>query len=339
MAIYLGDLELATGGGSTGTGLPVNTYESFSVAATGNPTGYNATTGLYTHPNGDYWLKTGNTVSDIASAYPNATGVISWGSTSFIASTATWQAPMLNSFPAIAPTTIPIAQVGGFLWAGPNAAGGVGGNGALQKYTTAGVFISKIEGGGQTLGDTFTDGHTANIFSFDNSGQTVREYNISGLTLTPVNTYTLTGVTQANFLTYDPTLGKYFTIDTSNNFIRYNTSFVEEKRITITTPSSGLPWYGGYVSGNQIICNRNSTMYSFPTNMTNTVSTSAATGTGSTIRDIALFNPTGTQNELLFTNQNSFIKQTSNFVFGNVVGDSTARTDTDSAQPLFIKLK
>ena len=63
MAIYLGSLELATGGGATNTGLPVNTYESFNVSATGNPTGYDATTGLYTHPNGDYWLKTGSTIT------------------------------------------------------------------------------------------------------------------------------------------------------------------------------------------------------------------------------------------------------------------------------------
>jgi hypothetical protein len=74
MAIYLGSLELATGGGATGTGLPVNTYESFNVSTTGNPTGYDATTGLYTHPNGDYWLKTGKILSGTnASTYPDAT--------------------------------------------------------------------------------------------------------------------------------------------------------------------------------------------------------------------------------------------------------------------------
>ena len=72
MSAYLGDLELATGGGATGTGLPVNTYESFYVSGTGNPSGYNATTGLYTHPNGDVWLKTGNTISGDPSIYTAA---------------------------------------------------------------------------------------------------------------------------------------------------------------------------------------------------------------------------------------------------------------------------
>ena len=45
MSIYLGNLELATGGGATGTSLPVNSYVSFLVNSTGNPAGYDATTG------------------------------------------------------------------------------------------------------------------------------------------------------------------------------------------------------------------------------------------------------------------------------------------------------
>ena len=38
-----------------------------------NPAGYDATTGLYTHPNGDYWLKTGNTIDIDKTTYPEAT--------------------------------------------------------------------------------------------------------------------------------------------------------------------------------------------------------------------------------------------------------------------------
>jgi hypothetical protein len=73
MAIYLGNLELATGGGATGTGIPVNSYAPFMVDSSNNPSGYDATTGLYTHPNGDYWLKTGNTLAGVNSTYPDAT--------------------------------------------------------------------------------------------------------------------------------------------------------------------------------------------------------------------------------------------------------------------------
>lgn len=76
MAIYLGDLELATGAAAaTGTGLPVNSYAPFYKSVSGNPTGYNATTGLYNHPNGDVWLETGKTIVDTSNAYPDATGV------------------------------------------------------------------------------------------------------------------------------------------------------------------------------------------------------------------------------------------------------------------------
>jgi hypothetical protein len=74
MAIYLGSLELATGGAAaTGTGLPVNSYAPFYTNGTGSPTGYNATTGLYDHPNGDVWLQTGKTIDDASGNYPDAT--------------------------------------------------------------------------------------------------------------------------------------------------------------------------------------------------------------------------------------------------------------------------
>jgi hypothetical protein len=81
MAIYLGSLELATGGAAaTGTGFPVNSYAPFFVTGTGNPLGYDAN-GLYNHPNGDVWMETGKTLTTTAALYPDATGV-----TSFISS-------------------------------------------------------------------------------------------------------------------------------------------------------------------------------------------------------------------------------------------------------------
>ena len=46
-----------SGGGSGGT--PLNGYTPFLVTGTGNPSGYDATTGLYTHPDGTFWLRTG----------------------------------------------------------------------------------------------------------------------------------------------------------------------------------------------------------------------------------------------------------------------------------------
>lgn len=73
MAIYLGNLELATGGG-TASGLPVNSYTSFDINTTSNPPGYDANTGIYSNPDGTYWLKTGSSLSgSYLSTFPNAT--------------------------------------------------------------------------------------------------------------------------------------------------------------------------------------------------------------------------------------------------------------------------
>jgi len=99
MAIYLGNLELATGGGATNTGLPVNSYTSFYVNTTGNPTGYNSATGLYIHPNGDQWLKTGKTIIDAAGNYPAATlGTFGYTGRQNTAATSVFSATSVDSF-------------------------------------------------------------------------------------------------------------------------------------------------------------------------------------------------------------------------------------------------
>ena len=59
-------------GSSGGSGGGINSYAPFLVTVTSNPTGYDATTGLYTHPDGTFWLKSGFTLN--SSAYPDAKG-------------------------------------------------------------------------------------------------------------------------------------------------------------------------------------------------------------------------------------------------------------------------
>ena len=63
----------SSGGG--GGGAPINSYTPFLVSSTGNPTGYDSTTGLYTHPDGTFWLRTGNTLTGVTATYPDATQV------------------------------------------------------------------------------------------------------------------------------------------------------------------------------------------------------------------------------------------------------------------------
>ena len=54
--------------------LPINSYESFDINATSNPSGYNASTGVYSHPDGTHWLKTGSVLGGSStSIYSNAT--------------------------------------------------------------------------------------------------------------------------------------------------------------------------------------------------------------------------------------------------------------------------
>ena len=65
------------GGGSGGSGGGINSYAPFLVTSTsGNPVGYDVTTGIYTNPVDDsVWIKTGKTLIDSSNTYPNATGV------------------------------------------------------------------------------------------------------------------------------------------------------------------------------------------------------------------------------------------------------------------------
>ena len=65
------------GGGSGGSGGGgINSYAPFKVEATGNPVGYDSTTGVYTNPVDDsIWVKTGDAVLAQQSVYPNASSV------------------------------------------------------------------------------------------------------------------------------------------------------------------------------------------------------------------------------------------------------------------------
>jgi hypothetical protein len=58
---------------NSGGGLSVNSYKDYLVAGTGNPPGYDASTGLYNHPDSTVWIETGNQISAPASTYPDAT--------------------------------------------------------------------------------------------------------------------------------------------------------------------------------------------------------------------------------------------------------------------------
>ena len=72
MSNYSDFFGVGSSGG--GGGIPINSYAPYLVTATtGNPVGYDATTGLYTHPDGTFWLETGKTITTTTTSTPDPT--------------------------------------------------------------------------------------------------------------------------------------------------------------------------------------------------------------------------------------------------------------------------
>ncbi len=326
MALYLGDLELATGGGATGTGLPVNTYESFLVNSTGNPTGYNATTGLYTHPNGDYWLKTGNTISNVASTYPDATLI-----------------------PAIGPTTMTYTGVSFGLNppANPIESKGIDYDGTNHYYqgdyvsqparvyqkdltgAYTGVNYAAMGGSGVTWDGTnfYTVNQGTTISQFDAAGVSTG-FNIS--TAAEMPSGICRGIKEYNGILYVATQfgtanipGVYAYDKVTGAYTGFKFNVNGQTTIPYDVTYDGTSFY--IINGTSVW------QYSNLGVFTLLFSASAGGGKGVSVSS------DGTK---LFTaGASGFFEYAMTNPTPAAVGDSTARTDTDSGQPLFIKLK
>jgi len=308
MAIYLGDLELATGGGATGTGLPVNTYESFEVGVTGNPSGYNATTGLYTHPNGDYWLKTGNTITGatVGTTYPDAyqinalptgatytgfsftvgtspTGIVGFGGNFYVVERSANLLKEYNSTGVATGFSFSQANDAGVHYDGTNFV--FNGSTNVVQYDAAGVATGFTFASGQA-GQWGITSNGSNYFVAQ--GNTVRGFDLAGT----ATGFTFTAPTQAEGLSFD---GSYFW--TSNE-------------------SAGRVYASTATGAN--------TGFSFST-ATNAPDPAGVWSNGTNIYV--------TDNNLRKVFEYAFVGA------GKTVGDAAAKTDTDSGQPLFIKLK
>lgn len=318
MAIYLGNLELATGGGATGTGLPVNTYESFNVSATGNPLGYNATTGLYTHPNGDYWLKTGNTLSGVTSTYPDA--ITTRNETPFSTFTATGNTVPSTGEPCFFDgnktywtfnrTSTPFTATERSYYTG-----------LATGNTMTTVFLT---GGGNPYGAY--DPYNGEYYITHDSTFTVERFDAASFTsigtfVGPYTTMRGMGVRDANSILFVPASGTIAKV--------YNNAGVAGTDLTLGA---------SIVNANSSFTVSHSTgLIYMKINATTISQLSSASGA-------VLGSITGT---FPFTGNGIFASATNGTLFdrfteyGNpdVTGDSTARTDTDSGQPLFIKIK
>ena len=317
MSIYLGNLELATGGGATGTGIPVNSYAPFSVTTTGNPAGYDATTGLYTHQNGDYWLKTGNTLIDSANNYPNATG---------------------GPAGIVKTTTLTGANAGAFR--------GVASDGT--DYFIAldfGNTIVKFDGTtGAQIAQAGASSGNENYLGYNATNNTImRPPNTFSYVVTEVTAAALTG-TGFSFTTPQVTRGQrpiahnsdldvyYVGHETSRRVYEYSSAGTYTCfNFSVATEISPQQLIGlGYSTTFQkIIVNRgNGSAYAYNTDGTYTGTRYAGLPTAKGIDVIG--------SRIIKGNNAGAIIE---YEMSNTVGDATARTDPDSWQPLFIKIK
>jgi hypothetical protein len=320
MAIYLGNLELATGGGATGTGIPVNSYAPFMVDSSNNPSGYDATTGLYTHPNGDYWLKTGNTLAGVNSTYPDATvnyqiltqfEVSSNFTTTFVtrglARTSTNWYALEETTGAVREYTVD-ATTG-------NLSGG--GSIVFTSYTSKQAMTSN----GTTL---LIPSSTTNLVERTTSGgSTGFSFNVSaqGSVIDGLGYYD------------DGGDGIYIVYTSSNGTVAtYN---------AVTGAATGLSFS---VGSNKQGCAFDGINYYVAEGSINTPTTqynSQGVSTGYTVN----LRPGSTAGSLQYYNGyffcmgvGAYTMNVQRSAFGGI-GDSTALTDTDSGEPLFVKIK
>ena len=293
----------SSGGGSGGT--PINGYTPFLVSATGNPTGYDSATGLYTHPDGTFWLKTGNTIADTTSAYPSATktGNSIYSGTSYNNAIANWD----------------ITHDGTDFWVVSLTTNQV------YQYDSSFSLLSQFAIASNSTGITWNG---TNLFVNDIGGS-VREYTTAGVL---ANTFTLSGGVGSTYqaIAYDTSLSQFWLssqgsgnkvelYDTSFNYVGTTfTTTVTPVGVTVDTQENGI-WVLSQTS-------LTVTFYS-KTGVVGTNFSVAAQGG----------NPAG----IMYVNGDIYQANRGNnsiFIYSQPVGDATARTDTDSAQPLFTRI-
>ena len=331
MAIYLGNLELATGGGGGGGGIPINSYAPFLVGSTGNPSGYDATTGLYTHPNGDYWLKTGNTIDIDKTTYPDATA-------------------NLGSYTSLGTNTL--------------AAFNNSNNWRRQAMAWNGTRLlqgapKSTSGDDQTMFSAYspTQPYTQTLAS-QRSGPSFSNATPIGLALSPDNNYAyayLPGNSTTEFtVIIGNTLGvtitgivgnRGFAVDNSGNiYTGHGNIYDQTGTLTGTFPVPA-------VTALSMAVGNDGYLYLFSTSkflyralisglaagFTQEVDFSGASGGSEGY--INQSNP----NTIIITDGGSQTNSTQNvttYTYTNAaLGDATARTDTDSGQPLFVRIK
>lgn len=324
MSQYSDFFGVAGGGG----GAPINSYEAFFVSGSGNPTGYNGTTGLYTQADGTVWLRTGF-VLDAATTYPNATttpGIVYTGTTATVAPfVVDSNAPIGSRNKLLSDGTnyyistpggnytirqldSTFASTGYSLSFGPGFAGqnrnmfypiydspafGSASSNTLQKSVPPSTAFPTQFTHPTTLGVAGTNSTGTEVYITPGGSATAVAYNFPGGTGTP-NTITVTSGGQISAI---GAYGNYMVTTDSNGFIE------------VFDVSGGGPGQPSVAQG------------SISSGTYHNMMTSITPGY------IWIGESAGTFSTLYQYN-----------VEANTVGDITARTNSDSSQPLFIKL-
>ena len=326
----------SSGGGSGGT--PINGYTPFLVTGTGNPSGYDATTGLYTHPDGTFWLKTGNTLSSntITTTYPNTTVSTpgSWSvTTNFQLQPGTYTRDRKMWLYNSATSQYFQANRG----AGNTAA-------VYQVFNSTGAFVSRIN---MPFDNSAFYGYVAVLPDATEVFMNITPYNNGGYggttwQDTAGNTYPLpSGITWNNIGFTAATQTDLYGLGGVSLYVT-NIATSTASTITLSKALSTLQWDGtdntmyGFDNTNNFYCSVDLTTGVVTNVVDLTVGTiaSGAAVVAHKAGDLTTFYITDT----------TVLAQTTVTYDGytksnDAIGDSTARTNTDSAQPLFTRIK
>lgn len=319
----------------TGDGVPVNDYASFRTLATGDPVGYNESTGLYTQSNGSVYLKTGKTIAitENPRTYPDATS-----------GSSTWVYNASNNFTFAFDTQAGVAFDGTYYYIPSYNFSSV------VQYNTSFVATGTTFTPGTTLPSNFMSliwEPTSSKFMTLDSNSQIKTWNadFSG----PIFTRTLYAVYQssAQCLAIGPTgqVMASYRGDGNLGFAwylqKYNVAatgqLVSENGRIELAPNNNTPRGQGL-------------LYSAPNvyfiYQGNALLKNYETGTDVSGNDINITpSNTNRRNMIKKPNGDIFISNysdTTAYYYDSVlpnVGDSVAKTSTDTLQPLFIKLK
>ena len=331
MAIYLGSLELATGSVATGDGIPINAYVGFRTTSTGNPPGYNSSTNIYTQTNGSIYIKSGSTSSDYLD-YPDA----AFTNNGLVSSTTPVFSPNMGGNGGEAPVFAQKGQTSVIRMRTDVRSPAICENSLTAPYGIIGSQTNLLDSGDlnlKAIGVTYDPG-TGYIFvtykNFGGGADRITIFNSSSpfsqvIRISPGINYQIGGIVA---------IGNFKMMTTSPYTISYtdvcpipSTSAFPTINVSLNTLTTGAGFQGS----------TNVQTYS-------SISPWAQIGFSyqitSPYQGKAALQYSSTQYFWEAWRNGSPYDTTTSIASPNVtVGDPVARTDTDSTQPMFVKIK